>query len=503
VADVPWLTVVVFLPMVGALLLLPINPGSKAALRLVTLTIMFLDWLLTIYLLFAFDSGTSAYQFVENIPWLTSLGISYHLGVDGLSLLLVFLTGLLSWISVLSTWRAVDVRVKEYMLVFLLLETGMLGVFCSLDLFLFYVFWEIVLVPMYVIIGVWGGPRKIYATIKFFLFTFIGSLLMLVAILALYFQHQSLAGGAPTLDITQLANTRYPLAFQIPVFLAFFAAFAVKVPLWPLHTWLPDAHVEAPTAGSVILAGVLLKLGGYGFLRFNLTLLPDAAHYFAPLMLTLGTIAIVYGALVSLVQKDWKKLVAYSSVSHMGFVILGIFVLNQQGMEGAILEMFNHGLLTGALFLCVGIVYERIHDRELAHLGGIAHYMPTYAAFFMIFMLGSVGLPGLAGFVGEFLVMVGTFGVSSLAGWISMLSIIIAAGYLLWMYGRVMFVKLNTASYAEELTDLRPYEILYLLPLVALVIWVGVYPDTWLNLLHSSSQHILAQAGVTGTLAAR
>jgi NADH-quinone oxidoreductase subunit M len=503
VADVPWLSIVVFLPIVGVLLLLPMNPANKRALRLITVGVMLADWLVTIYLLSIFNRSISDYQFVENVNWIGSIGIRYHLGVDGLSMLLVFLTALLSWISVLSAWRAVEVRVKEYMIAFLLLEIGMLGVFCSLDLFLFYVFWEVVLVPMYVIIGIWGGPRKIYATIKFFLFTFIGSLLMLVAILALYFQHQSLAGGAPTFDITELGNVRYPLAFQIPVFLAFFAAFAVKVPLWPLHTWLPDAHVEAPTAGSVILAGVLLKLGGYGFLRFNLPLLPDATRYFTPLMLTLATIAIVYGALVSLVQKDWKKLVAYSSVSHMGFVILGIFVLNQQGMEGAILEMFNHGLLTGALFLCVGIVYERIHDRELAHLGGIAHYMPTYAAFFMIFMLGSVGLPGLAGFVGEFLVMLGTFGVSALAGWISMLVIIIAAGYLLWMYGRVMFVKLNTAGYAEELIDLRPYEVLYLLPLVALVIWVGIYPDTWLNLLHTSTSHILAQAGASTVVAAR
>jgi NADH-quinone oxidoreductase subunit M len=497
----PLLTVTIFLPLLGVLLILPMNPGSKKALRLTTLTIMALDWLLSIYLLASFDTSTSSYQYVENIPWLSSLGISYHLGVDGLSLLLVFLTAMLSWISVLSTWNAVQVRVKEYMIVFLLLEIGMLGVFCSLDFFLFYVFWEIVLVPMYVIIGVWGGPRKIYATIKFFLFTFIGSLLMLVAILALYFQHAALANGVRTLDITQLGDVRYSLAFQIPVFLAFFAAFAVKVPLWPLHTWLPDAHVEAPTAGSVILAGVLLKLGGYGFLRFSLPLLPDATRYFTPLMIVLATIAIVYGALVSLVQKDWKKLVAYSSVSHMGFVILGIFVLNQQGMDGAILEMFNHGLLTGALFLCVGIVYERIHDRELAHLGGIAHYMPTYAAFFMIFMLGSVGLPGLAGFVGEFLVMLGTFSPFPAAGWVSMLVIIIAAGYLLWMYMRVMFVKLNTASYAEELTDLRPYEVLYLLPLLALVIWVGVYPDTWLNLIHASSQHILAQAGAAAVAA--
>jgi NADH-quinone oxidoreductase subunit M len=491
------LTITIFLPLLGGLIILPMPAANKKAIRLTTIAVMFVDWLLSIYLLTNFDTSASGYQYVENVPWLTTLGISYHLGVDGLSLLLVFLTTMLSWISVLSTWNAVQVRVKEYMLVFLLLEIGMLGVFCALDFFLFYVFWEVVLVPMYVIIGVWGGPRKIYATIKFFLFTFIGSLLMLVAILAMYFEHAALAGGVRTLDITALGDVKYSLAFQIPVFLAFFAAFAVKVPLWPLHTWLPDAHVEAPTAGSVILAGVLLKLGGYGFLRFNLGLLPDASHYFAPLMVALATVAIVYGALVSLVQKDWKKLVAYSSVSHMGFVILGIFVFNQQGMDGAVLEMFNHGLLTGALFLCVGIVYERIHDRELAHLGGIARYMPTYAAFFMIFMLGSVGLPGLAGFVGEFLVMLGTFGPVPAAGWVSMLAIIIAAGYLLWMYGRVMFVKLNTESYVEELTDLRAYEVLYLLPLLALVIWVGVYPDTWLNLIHGSTTHILAQAGAT------
>jgi NADH-quinone oxidoreductase subunit M len=496
-----FLTATIFLPLLGVLVLLPMNPANKTALRAVTLAVMILDSLLSIYMLTLFNTATSDYQFVENVPWLTSLGISYHLGVDGLSMLLIFLTTLLSWIAILSTVRAVQLRVKEYMIAFLLLEVGMLGVFAALDFFLFYVFWEVVLVPMYVIIGVWGGPRRIYATIKFFLFTFIGSLLMLVAILALYFQHASLAGGVRTLDITQLGNVHYSLAFQIPVFLAFFAAFAVKVPLWPLHTWLPDAHVEAPTAGSVILAGVLLKLGGYGFLRFSLPLLPDASHYFTPLMTVLATVAIVYGALVSLVQKDWKKLVAYSSVSHMGFVVLGIFVLTQQGLDGAILEMFNHGILTGALFLCVGIVYERVHDRELAHLGGIAHYMPTYAAFFMIFMLGSVGLPGLAGFVGEFLVMLGTFGPNPAAGWMAMLAIIVAAGYLLWMYGRVMFVKLNTETYAEELTDLRAYEIVYLLPLLALAIWVGVYPDTWLNLIHASSSHILAQAGAAGIAA--
>ena len=496
------LSVIVFLPLLGVLLLLPVPGTNRTALRLVALAIMVLDWLVSIGLLFTFDTSTPNYQYVENVPWLSSLGISYHLGVDGLSAILIFLTCLLSWISVLSSWRAVQVRVKEFMMAFLLLELGMLGVFCALDLLLFYVFWEIVLVPMYVIIGVWGGPRKIYATIKFFLYTFIGSLLMLVAILSLYFEHATLT-GTRTLDITQLASTHYPFAFQVPVFLAFFAAFAVKVPLWPLHTWLPDAHVEAPTAGSVILAGILLKLGGYGFLRFSLPLLPDAAHFFAPFMLTLATIAIVYGALVSLVQKDWKKLVAYSSVSHMGFVILGVFVFNQQGLEGAILEMFSHGILTGALFLCVGIVYERIHDRELVHLGGIAHYMPVYAAFFMIFMLGSVGLPGLAGFVGEFLVMLGTFGVSSLAGWISMLAIIIVAGYLLWMYGRVMFVKLNTEQYASELKDLRAYEVLYLLPLLVLALWVGMYPDTWLNFLHPAVGHILAATGGPGALVSR
>ncbi|MDE3077183.1 MAG: NADH-quinone oxidoreductase subunit M [Chloroflexota bacterium] len=490
------LSLVIFLPLVGVGLLLPMNPGSKRLLRITTIAVMFVDWLLTVYLMFAFDRSTANYQFVEQHSWIGSLGLNYHLGVDGLSMLLIFLTGLLSWISVLSSWNAVQTRVKEYMISFLLLELGMLGVFAALDLFLFYVFWEIVLVPMYVIIGVWGGPRKLYATIKFFLFTFIGSLLMLVAIVALYFEHASLAGGVRTLDVTQLAGTHYPLAFQIPVFLALFAAFAVKVPLWPLHTWLPDAHVEAPTAGSVILAGVLLKMGGYGFLRFSLPILPDAAHQLAPVMITLATIAILYGAYVSLAQRDWKKLVAYSSVSHMGFVVLGTFIFNQQGMEGAILEMFNHGILTGGLFLCVGVIYERVHDRELAHLGGIARFMPTYGALFAIIMLGSVGLPGLAGFVGEFLVLLGTFSVSAVAGWFAVAVIIIAACYLLWMFQRVMFVKLNSPNYEHELTDLRPYEVLYLLPLVALTIWVGVYPETWLGMLHPTVTHILAQVAM-------
>ncbi|MBV8282019.1 MAG: NADH-quinone oxidoreductase subunit M [Candidatus Eremiobacteraeota bacterium] len=495
------LSLIVFLPLLGALVVLAMPSGNRAALRLTTIGFMVADWIVTIILLFSFDTSASGYQFVQDVPWLPSLGIHYHLGIDGLSAILLFLTALLSWIAILSTWNAVHVRVKEYMIAFLLLELGMLGVFCALDFLLFYVFWEVVLVPMYIIIGVWGGPRKIYATIKFFLFTFIGSLLMLVAILSMYLEHASLT-GVRTLDVTQL-SANYPFTFQLAVFLAFFSAFAVKVPLWPLHTWLPDAHVEAPTAGSVILAGVLLKLGGYGFLRFSLPLLPDATKFMAPILITLATIAIVYGALVSLVQRDWKKLVAYSSVSHMGFVVLGIFVLNQQGMEGAILEMFNHGIITGALFLCVGIVYERIHDRELAHLGGIAHYMPIYAAFFLLFVLASVGLPGLAGFVGEFLVMLGTFGVSSLAGWISMLSIIIAAGYLLWMYARVMFVKLNTEHYAAELKDLRAYEVVYLLPLAVIVIWLGMYPDTLLSFLHPAVTHILAQAAGSGALAAK
>ncbi|HUZ78128.1 MAG TPA: NADH-quinone oxidoreductase subunit M [Chloroflexota bacterium] len=490
------LSLVIFLPLIGVALLLPMNPGAKKLLRLTTLAVMFVDWLITVYLMFAFDRTTANYQFVERHAWISSLGLEYHLGADGLALLMIFLTGLLSWIAVLSSWNAVQTRVKEYMIAFLLLELGMLGVFCSLDMFQFYVFWEIVLVPMYIIIGVWGGPRKLYATIKFFLFTFIGSLLMLVAIVALYFEHQRLAGGAPTLDVTKLTGANYPLAFQIPVFLAFFAAFAVKVPLWPLHTWLPDAHVEAPTAGSVILAGVMLKLGGYGFLRFSLPILPAAAHALAPLMIALATIAILYGAYVSLAQRDWKKLVAYSSVSHMGFVILGVFIFNQQGMEGAILEMFNHGLITGGLFLCVGIIYERVHDRELANLGGLAHYMPTYAALFGIIMLGSVGLPGLAGFVGEFLVMLGTFSVSPVAGWLSVAVIIIAACYLLWMFRRVMFVRLNTPRYEHELIDLRPYEVLYLLPLVALIIWVGIYPATWLGMLDPTVTHILAQTVV-------
>ncbi len=487
------LSLVIFLPLIGVALLLPMNPGSKRLLRVTTIAVMFIEWLVTVYLMFQFDRSSANYQFLEQHAWIPSLGLEYHLGVDGMGMLMIFLTGLLGWIAMLSTWNAVQTRVKEYMIAFLLLQLGMMGVFCSLDFFQFYVFWEIVLVPMYLIIGVWGGARKLYATIKFFLFTFIGSLLMLVAIVALYFEHTQIAGGPPTLDITKLAGTHYPLAFQIPVFLAFFAAFAVKVPLWPLHTWLPDAHVEAPTAGSVILAGVLLKMGGYGFLRFSLPILPEAAHYMAPLMIVLATIAIVYGAYVSLAQKDWKKLVAYSSVSHMGFVVLGIFVFNQQGMEGAILEMFNHGLITGGLFLCVGIVYERVHDRELAHLGGIAHYMPTYGALFAIIMLGSVGLPGLAGFVGEFLVMLGAFQVSAVSGWLSVFVIILAACYLLWMFQRVMFVKLNTPNYEHELTDVRPYEVLYLLPLVALIIWVGVYPETWLGMLHPTVTHMLAQ----------
>jgi NADH-quinone oxidoreductase subunit M len=453
---------------------------------------------LSIVMLVVFDTKAPGMQFVENVTWIKALNIHYSFAVDGIAALLLFLTTLLGVIVIIGSWNYVKDRELGFFVSLLLLQVGMSGVFLATDLFLFYVFWEVMLVPMYFIIGIWGGTRRIYAAIKFFLFTLVGSLLMLIAIIVVVYYVKDNTAVGLTFDIQVLSRQVYTYHLQVWAFLAFFVAFAIKVPMFPLHTWLPDAHVEAPTAGSVILAGVLLKMGGYGMLRFCLPFFPDAAVTFIPYIVVLSVIAIVYGALVSLVQKDLKKLVAYSSVSHMGFVTAGIFaaiavVGNAAGMEGAILVMFSHGLLTGALFLMVGYLYERTHTRQIADMAMLARPLPILAGFFLFFAFGSAGLPGLSGFVGEFLSLLGLFVYSHWLAAVAATGVILAAAYLLWMFQRTMFNDRGDEDVkpAEGLRDLGAREILTLVPLVILVIWVGVYPNTLLEFLHVPVQEIL------------
>ncbi len=492
-------TLVVFLPLLGAIVVAIVPSSRPDAVRRVALLFALAAWVVSLGLLAAFVTNKTGYQFVDEQPWIPLFGIDYQVGIDGLSLVLVVLTTTLTWISLLASFKPIQTRVKEYMVSFLVLEVGMLGVFVALDLFLFYIFWELVLVPMYLIIGIWGGSNRIYATIKFVLYTLVGSLLMLVAILATAFTFQAAQASAGAVDpwrgafdlqvLTQFAGTGgFSPTFQFLAFGAFFLAFAIKVPMFPFHTWLPDAHVEAPTAGSVILAGVLLKLGGYGFIRFALPLFPDAAHTWAPAIIVLSLIAIIYGAIVALVQPDLKKLVAYSSVSHMGFVTLGIFVFQQQALQGAILQMVNHGLITGGLFLLVGVIYERTHDRTIAKMGGLSSKVPVYAATFGFFIFASVGLPGLSGFVGEFLTLVGTFVMIPGAAAIATFVMILAAGYLLWMFQRVAFGELSDflKGLGGHLTDMGPSEAMTLVPLAALVVVLGLFPGLLLGIINQS-----------------
>jgi NADH-quinone oxidoreductase subunit M len=501
----PILSLITFVPLAGALVLAFVPRERTDLLRLGALATALLSFALSLLLLPAFDRAAAGFQFVEAVDWIPAFGIQYKMGVDGIAVVLVVLTTTLTWVSILASFGPIQDRVKEYMISFLILEVGMLGVFMALDLFLFYVFWEVVLVPMYLIIGIWGGPNRIYATIKFVLYTLIGSLLMLVAILATAYSFQAGHGGSwlGAFDYEQLRGFGFDTALQLFAFGAFFLAFAIKVPMFPFHTWLPDAHVEAPTAGSVILAGVLLKLGGYGFIRFALPLYPDAAQTWAPAIIVLSLIAIIYGAIVALVQPDLKKLVAYSSVSHMGFVTLGIFIFQPQGLEGAILQMVNHGLITGALFLCVGVIYERTHDRAIARMGGLARPIPVYAALFGFFVLASLGLPGLAGFVGEFLVLVGTFAVSPLAAGIATLAMILVAAYLLWMFQRVVFGELSgfLRGLGGHLQDMNAVEILTLTPLAALTLALGIFPGLVLELLHTPVAGVLESVRAAGPVA--
>src|SRR5438132_4256821 len=496
------LTAVTFLPAVGAFVLLLVPRRVVSVFKVGGLVVTLVTLLLSVPLYVGFDGDVADFQFEEARAWMPDFGISYHLGIDGISLLLVLLTTFLMPVALASAWHAIEDRWKEFVVTMLILETGMLGVFVSLDLFLFYVFWEAMLIPMYFIIGVWGGADRIYAAVKFVLYTMVGSVLMLVAILALYYQHGA-ATGTYTFDLPALTRWVIPPGLaQNVMFSAFALAFAIKVPLFPFHTWLPDAHVEAPTAGSVILAGVLLKMGTYGFLRFCLPLFPDASLWFGPLVFALAVIGIVYGAWVSTVQPDMKKLVAYSSVSHLGFVMLGIFTLTPQGLVGGVIQMVNHGLSTGALFLLVGMIYERRHTRLIAEYGGLWRQMPIFAVFFLVIMFSSMGLPGLNGFVGEFLILLGTFEYQRSFAVFAASGIILGAVYMLWMYQRVMYGEI-THEENRHLSDLSPREIALLVPVVLMIVWIGVYPYTFLRPMDASTAHLLEQMQVQKTMVAQ
>ena len=487
----PLLSMVIFLPLAGAALLALMDRENGELLRGAALAVTVLDFFISLPLYFQFQS-THEMQFVEKRLWIEAFGANYYVGIDGISLFMVLLTTLTCAVCAAAIWTAVDKHLKEFLISMLILETGMIGVFCALDFFLFYVFWEVMLIPMYFLIGVWGGPRRVYAAVKFFLYTMFGSVLMLMAIIWLYYHHGQ-ATGEYTLDILKYHWVALEPTAQLWLFMAFFLAFAIKVPMFPFHTWLPDAHVEAPTAGSVILAGILLKMGTYGFLRFSLPMFPHATDALAWAICALSVVGIIYGALVAMVQEDVKKLVAYSSVSHLGFVTLGIFALNTQAIEGGILQMINHGLSTGALFLIVGVLYERRHTRLISEYGGVTARMPVFAAVFMIATLSSIGLPGLNGFVGEFLVLVGAFQYSPVLTALAATGVIWAAVYMLWMYQRVMFGKITNPK-NETLTDLTPREIAYFAPIIAFIFLIGVYPAPFLSKMEPSVTHLVEQS---------
>jgi NADH-quinone oxidoreductase subunit M len=496
------LSLIVFTPLLGVLLLLFVPGSAHRPIRWIALVAAMASLAFSLTLV-SFDPTGPEFQFREDLAWIEAFGMRYTLGVDGLSAVMVLLTTVLSVVSILYSWEPITVRVKEYYIAMLVLMTGMLGVFVALDLFLFYVFWEVSLIPMYVIIGIWGGPRRIYATVKFVIYTLVGSLLMLVAILAVAIAHAA-SGNPFTFSYEALRGFAYADTLQALAFVAFFLAFAIKVPMWPFHTWLPDAHVEAPTAGSIILAGVLLKLGGYGFLRYSLPLLPDAAVSFAPWIIGLSIVAILYGALVSMVQPDLKKLIAYSSVSHMGFVMLGAFVFNEQGLQGAVFQMVSHGVTTGALFLLVGIIYEQTHDRTIAHMGGLNARLPAYAAIFGLFTFASIGLPGLSGFIGEFLVVLGAFRYNGWVAAATMLVVIASAVYMLWMFQRVFFTVPSDWMRRSwgHLRDMNRNEWLSLSPLIALVVLLGVFPGPVLEAIARPVDRILQAVQNAGGLAA-
>ncbi len=507
VDDLPLLSIITFTPLVGvAAILLFARGGTEEEIarnsRWGALWTSLFTFGLSLALWINFDTTTAEFQFVETAAWLPAFNISYRMGVDGISVFFVLLSTLLTPICVLASWRSIETRVKEYMIAFLVLETMMVGMFCALDLVTFYIFFEGVLIPMFLIIGVWGGPRRVYAAFKFFLYTLLGSVLMLLGILTIYFQ-------TGTTDIPTAMQATFPRDIQIWLWLAFFASFAVKVPMWPVHTWLPDAHVEAPTAGSVVLAGVLLKMGGYGFLRFSLPMMPVASEFFAPFVFVLSVIAVIYTSLVALAQTDMKKLIAYSSVAHMGLVTAGIFFVNQEAISGAIIQMLSHGVVSAALFLIVGVVYDRMHSREIATYGGLVHRMPIYAVVFMLFMLASVGLPGTSGFVGEILVLVGAFKANT---WIAALlatGMILGVAYMLYLYRRVVFGQLVKEE-LRSIMDLSGREIAVFVPLAVVVLWMGLYPMPFLEVIEVSVANLvdnynaaLAAAGHGPVLAVR
>jgi NADH-quinone oxidoreductase subunit M len=488
------LSIVTYTPLAGALvLLLPFFKKNDDAVRWFANGVGSLGFLVSLPLWFWFDRGKDGFQFVERGDWIPSIGVSYVFGVDGISALLILLTTLLGEIAILSSWTAITDRVRQYYVFLLLLQAGMLGVFCALDMFLFYVFWEVMLVPMYFLIGIWGGARRLYAAIKFFLYTLAGSVVMLLGILALYFHSRKLPGleQSGTFDVTRWFEMGIPADLQFWCFLAFFLGFAIKVPMFPFHTWLPDAHVEAPTAGSVILAGVLLKMGTYGFIRFSLPLFPQATLEAVPWVAALSIVGIVYAGLVTLVQQDMKKLIAYSSVSHLGFVMLGMFALNPLGLEGSVLQMINHGLSTGGLFLIVGLIYERRHTKEISAFGGLAHVMPVYATFTLIIFLASMGLPLLNGFIGEFMILQAAFAANRIWAYWAVLGVVIGAAYLLWLYQRVFWGKV-THEENRHLQDLNTRELATLVPLVVLCFWIGIYPRPFLAFLHKPAQSLAA-----------
>ncbi len=482
--DIPILSLIIFLPLVGVISLLFMS--SRTTIRWVALIFTVADFLLALLLIVSFDKTTPDMQFRETLEWVPNLGISYSLGVDGISVLFIFLTALLGWVCVLASWQAITTKIKEFMISLLVMQSLMLGVFSALDLFLFYVLWEAMLIPMYLIIGVWGGKNRVYAAFKFFLYTLAGSLLFLVGIIVLYLE------SGRTFDILTLMASEYSFEIQAWVFFAFLVAFAVKVPMVPVHTWLPDAHVEAPTAGSIILAGVLLKMGAYGFLRFSLPMLPDASLFFAPLILAFSALAIVYGGFLALAQTDLKKLIAYSSVSHMGFVTLGLFTFNSNGVTGAVLQMFNHGITTGALFLVIGLIYERTHTRRIADYGGLMKMIPIYTLFLGLFALASMAVPGTNGFIGEFLVLSGAFGVNIYMGALAIVGAMLAAAYMLKMFRQVALGPVSSFG-GKTLWDVDRREVVGLVTLAVLVFWVGFYPKLFLDIVTPTLDNLLVQ----------
>jgi NADH-quinone oxidoreductase subunit M len=488
-----------FVPAIGALILLFIPSSQSRMIKILANVFALLGFGVSLLLVPGFDRNASGYQYIESAEWIPSLGAKYLIGIDGISLLLILLTTLTGVVAILSSWAAIEHRIKEYYVLFLLQQTGMLGVFMSLDFFLFFVFWEVVLVPMYFIIGIWGGPRKLYAAIKFFLYTLFGSVLMLLGIITLYFQHYQ-QFGVFTFDIQELMKLSLAPVLEQLVFWAFFLGFAIKVPMFPFHTWLPDAHVEAPTAGSVVLAGVLLKMGTYGFVRFSLPLLPNASAtpYIVQVLVGLSLVGIIYGALVSLMQADWKKLVAYSSVSHLGFCTLGLFALNHPGIAGSVLQQINHGISTGMLFLIVGIIYERRHTREIKEYGGLSHVMPVYSVVFAIAMFSSAGLPLLNGFIGEFTILQGAFLANKWWAILAGSGVVLGAAYLLWLYQRTMLGDVTNEK-NKNLPDLNWREIAYMTPMIVWAFWIGVYPKPFFDILNKPVANIVERVNRTGS----